>query len=384
VEHLTELNGKGKKIPLVEKSFFVVKIPCCAENKCLYNKNMSVGIGGGGNVPIDGSYVNDVLVDPDNTTDDIQKKKATGDAQLGGQVLKVASPNGVITDGSGKVAGYSPTLTADPTFTTEDGNWAKVLQGFEQHNRMLIGNSSITDSQDGYNNMMKGLDASSNITPGTQNMATIGSLAAQVAILMTKNAYLQKSVEREMKAEMTQLQYQLGMDIAEKIREKGEMEFKQKMVEAFSCVVESGAGMISEHFGRKFAESNLTQKDNGVASVDTTNSDTPNTQDPTKPQKIPLTEQEKARVNMEAGMANEMGKALGGVVTKTVSAHLGLEISNTDAEIRGMETLNQLVGNIIQSVDSSMRSADQNMQAALQLFSQICNIQHDAIQNVIR
>ncbi|MDR2735783.1 MAG: hypothetical protein LBB20_03025 [Puniceicoccales bacterium] len=398
---------------------------------------MSFGSVGSGSIP-DGIYVNGILVDPTaipEVTTNVKKKKVSGDAQIGGQVLKIVGPEGVgITSAPGEVAGYYPTLTADPTFTTEDGKWAKVLQSFEQDTSMRIGNSAITANAEEYNAMLNGLDASSNIAPSSRTAASIGTLAAQVAILMTKNASLQKSIEREMKAEMTQLQYQIGMDVAQKIREKGELEFNQKMVEAFSGIVETAAGMIAQQIGRKISEHNLQKYDEGVAQIDTTaptstpsakaaetrseqaadenfNRDQFNAKQEIIDQKIqneeiinkdaktlsgpanleqnqrmaiPLTEAEKQQVNMEASLAGDLGKAIAGFAMKTVSAHLGLQISNKEADIRGMEALNQLVGNIIQNTESSIRSADQATQAAMQLFQQICQTRHEAFQSVVR
>jgi hypothetical protein len=240
--------------------------------------------------------------------------------------------------------------------------------------------------------MLNGLDAASNIPLGAQNTASIGSLAAQVAILMTKNAHMQKSIESEMRSEMTQLQYNLGMDIAKEIKKKGELEFSQKMVEAFSGVVQSASQMILQHYGQKKTGKELTKKTDPVAHVDATNNTLEKgeiLQGPTQKaqetqEKIPLTNEEVKQTQMEGELYGNMGKAIAGFCMSTVTASLGLVISNKESEIRGMEALQQLVGSIIQNTESSVRSADQNMQAALQLLQQICHTQHEAAQSAIR
>ncbi|MDR2201100.1 MAG: hypothetical protein LBN94_03260 [Puniceicoccales bacterium] len=285
----------------------------------------------------------------------------------GGSVIPGVRPTDVITSPSGDVQLGGTGISIDPIFTKSDQLTADMLTQIGATSGNPQANMSLND------------------------------MVAEVMIMTLQHAQEMKSIEREMKAELAQIQFQNGMKIADLIREKGELAYKKAVTEAVgklvSTAVNIGLNKLAEHMATPSKAERSTVKINTDVSPSTAQISTDKNGMPgsaTTPDMAPgsttevreVTDRERAHAQRQGELAGSLGSGIVDCVCGIVAANFDLEISKIDAEIKVHETMNKLVDNIISSVDASIHSAESLKQFCLNMISQMANLTHDAFTKI--
>ncbi|MDR1590603.1 MAG: hypothetical protein LBR92_01220 [Puniceicoccales bacterium] len=199
---------------------------------------------------------------------------------------------------------------------------------------------------------------------------SINDLAAELMILMITNALENKSAERQMRAELAQMQFQNGMKIADMIKQKGELAFQkavtQAVTKAVTCAVDIVASKVTDHFVKK------------KVAVETSNEQVERNGD-----KLRDKSKEEKKATKEAGrLMNEGIKTCVETVGTLVSAELDLKMSQIDAQKQSAEAMGKLVDSIASSVESSIRTQEQVIQFAMGMLDKIFSLAHDSMSKI--
>jgi hypothetical protein len=201
---------------------------------------------------------------------------------------------------------------------------------------------------------------------------SVNDVMAELTIMMLKHSLANKNVEREMRTEIAQIQYQNGMKIADLIKQKGEMAFKKALTQAVtqltSAVVSLGAQKLTEH---------LMTREKGTAGIATDGKAAG------KDGKIAPTDHEKSRAQTYAGLVSNVARESVSCIGNLIGAEFDLGISKIDAERQVIEITNKLLDSISSSVDSSIRSQESAIQFAMSMLQQLNSLAADGCNKII-
>ncbi|MDR0590871.1 MAG: hypothetical protein LBG09_03445 [Puniceicoccales bacterium] len=278
------------------------------------------------------------------------------------KVDPTAGPKSKVTSGDAQFDGAP--VTVDPRYTTEDQRVADETR--------MAGQTSPMPLEE---QIRQGLDQEQMgalLEQCNNGQLSINDLAAELMIIMLNNAMENKTIERKMRAELAQVQFQNGMKIADLMKAKGELAFKAAVTQAATQLASCIGNLVTS----KLVEKALTPKNK---SHDEAGLGDEGTLESTK---IGPTEAERKA-------AREAGQIAGNLVGKVIEsagaivvAECNLGISKIDAEIKTQEALGQLVDSIARSVQSSITSQEQAMQFAINLVEKLYSLAHQSLSSI--
>jgi hypothetical protein len=267
------------------------------------------------------------------------KKASPGDAQLGGAVINV-----------------------DPTLTMADQELADMVK--------FRGSPPPLADQIG-----QGLDEEQMAALQEQcnnGQLSVNDLAAELTIIMLKNALENKTIERQMRAELAQVQFQNGMKIADLIKTKGELAYKKAVTQAVTQLASCIGSLVTS----KLVEKALTPKKGSQGDADA--------------EHLLMDSLKTGPTAMQREAARRTGEMVGNLVGKVVetagtliAAEFDLGISKIDAQIKAKETMGQLVDSISRSVQSSISAQEQAIQFAMSMMEKIFSLAHQSASSII-
>jgi hypothetical protein len=201
---------------------------------------------------------------------------------------------------------------------------------------------------------------------------SVNDLAAELMILMLNNALANKSIERQMRAELAQMQYQNGMKIADMIGKKGELAYKKAVTQAVTKMATVAVDIATT----KIADYIANQKLGNVAGENLTGG--------TGSQKggFKYTPEERDAIRRNGAMTNEALKAAIETTGNLICADLDLEMSQIDSQKQAAEATGKLLDSIASSIDSSIRAQDQAIQFIMSMLDKINSLAHDTISKI--
>jgi hypothetical protein len=203
---------------------------------------------------------------------------------------------------------------------------------------------------------------------------SINDLAAELMIMMLKNAMDNKTAERQMRAELAQVQFQNGMKIADLIKQKGEGNYKKAVTHAVTQLASAVVPLLTSKIAEKALTSTKGKKhhDAGMAEEG----------------KLTITEVTPDEVQKAA--AASIGQWVASLVKTSVevtgeliSAELDLKNSIIESQTKKLESYNQIIGSVAQSVSAAIAVQVQIMQFTLSLLEKIGNLSNQSTTSVI-
>jgi hypothetical protein len=267
-------------------------------------------------------------------------RSPSGDAKLGGAPLTMG---GRYTMADQRVADETRSVGRTPTMSLED----QICQGLDQEKMGALNEQCLS------------------------GQLSVNDLAAALMIIMLKNALENKTIERQMRAELALVTFLNGMKIAELIKLKGELAYKKAIFQAgtqlASCVANFAVSKLVEKAltpGGSHGEANLAEE----GKLDSTKT---------------------GPIEAERMAARKTGELAGNLVGQAISstgmiveAEFDLGISKIDAQIKVLEATNQLIASISQSVQSSITSQEQAIQFALSMMEKIFSLAHQTASSL--
>ncbi|MDR2812342.1 MAG: hypothetical protein LBB05_00910 [Puniceicoccales bacterium] len=284
-------------------------------------------------------------------------------AAIEGDEAASAVTSGESTEPSGDVQLKGPVVIPEPTLTAGDQALMEMVQ--------FRGVPLPLAEQ-----MRAGLDPekmNALVEECNSGKLSVNDLAAELMILMINNAFENKSIERQMRAELAQVQFQNGMKIADMIKAKGDLAYKKAVTQAVTkmtaCVADIAATKIADHIAsRKEGADHLNLAQKGGT-------------DDTRGFKY---DPEKRNAIRQAGkLTSEALRTTVETAGNLMCAELDLKTSQIDAQQKAAEAMNKLLDSVASSVESSIRAQDQAIQFAMGMLDKINNLAHDSLSRII-
>ncbi|MDR1906809.1 MAG: hypothetical protein LBQ03_01135 [Puniceicoccales bacterium] len=264
---------------------------------------------------------------------------------------------------SGDIQFIGPVIIPEPTLTTWDRELTEMVQ--------FRGTPLPLAEQ-----MRAGLDPekmNALIEDCNNGKLSVNDLAAELMILTLNNAMENKSIERQMRAELAQVQFQNGMKVADLIKQRGELTYKKAVTEAVTKMTTLAVDLGSKATAHYIAN----QKKSGMAEVNVMKG----SKDTGKDFKYSPNEQ---KAIIERGeMVSDALKKIVESTSTLISGELELGISKIDAQQKATEAMNKLLDSIASSVESSIRTQDQAIQFAMGMIDKINSLAHDSFSRIV-
>ncbi|MDR2806686.1 MAG: hypothetical protein LBB11_00830 [Puniceicoccales bacterium] len=204
---------------------------------------------------------------------------------------------------------------------------------------------------------------------------SVNDIMAEMTMMMLQNAFANKSVEREMRAELSSMQFQNGMKLADMIEKRGELAFKKAVTSAVTQVASAVANIAAQEITEKIMLRSKNSTDISVGAQAATEGATHT--------KIAPTALERQKAMQTGQLVGELAKSTTSCIGNLIAANLDLDISKIDAEQKTMETMNKLIDNIISSVDSSIHSQESAIQFAMNMLQQLNSLAAESCNRII-
>ncbi|MDR3317697.1 MAG: hypothetical protein LBS71_02745 [Puniceicoccales bacterium] len=200
---------------------------------------------------------------------------------------------------------------------------------------------------------------------------SISDLEAEIMILVIKNAFDNKCTEREMRAQLAQIQFQNGMKIADMIKQKGELAYKRAVTDAVTKLAACVGSITAEYGAKKLMNRPRTRTDVDVSGKGTTTN-----------AKVPLTDVQKQAIQAAATHVSNLVKTSIETIGNLMCAADDKKMSELEVKQKIAEVLNKLVDSIASAVESSIRSQEQAIQFALGVVDKIFSLAASAFSSI--
>ncbi|MDR2372127.1 MAG: hypothetical protein LBD60_03200 [Puniceicoccales bacterium] len=286
----------------------------------------------------------------------------SGDIQLWGSAITLDSTLSIGASGNVNVGG--PGIILEPPLTPEDQKTREMIQ--------FRGTPLPLAEQ-----MRAGLDPErmdALIDQCNNGQLSVNDLAAELMILMINNAFENKSIERQIRSEIAQLQFQNGMKIADMIKEKGELAYKKAVTDAVTKMVAT----LADAAINAAAYNKSQQKGENKTSInmETGAGDS-------EAGGLKYTKDQRENINKAGKLGGEAVKTIIESTGSLICAEFDLKISKIDAQKQVAETMGKLLDSIASSVESSIRAQDQAIQFAMGMLDKINSLAHDSLSRII-
>jgi hypothetical protein len=202
---------------------------------------------------------------------------------------------------------------------------------------------------------------------------SVNDLATELMMLMLNNAFENKSIERQMRAELAQIAFQNGMKTADMTGKKGELAYKKAVIQAVTKMASVAADIVTS----KVADYIANQKNGDVARKNTEGGGS------SQAGGFKYTPEERKAIKENWKLGNEAFKAAIETTGSLMCADIDLEMSKIDAQKQATEATGKLIDSVASSVDSSIRAQDQAIQLIMSMLDKINNLFHDSISKIV-
>ncbi|MDR1334412.1 MAG: hypothetical protein LBJ71_04280 [Holosporaceae bacterium] len=202
---------------------------------------------------------------------------------------------------------------------------------------------------------------------------SVNDLATELMMLMLNNAFENKSIERQMRAELAQIAFQNGMKAADMTGKKGELAYKKAAIQAVTKMASVAVDIATS----KVADYIANQKKPDVAGIHAKRGGGD------RAGGFKYTPDERKAIKENWKLGNEALKAAIETTGSLMCADIDLEMSKIDAQKQAAEATGKLIDSIASSVDSSIRAQDQAIQFAMSMLEKINSLAHDIISKIV-
>ncbi|MDR0740507.1 MAG: hypothetical protein LBF34_02235 [Puniceicoccales bacterium] len=288
----------------------------------------------------------------------------SGDVQLWGPAIIMEPPLTAGSSGSGQ-PWEGPAIILEPPLTPEDQKTREMIQ--------FRGTPLPLAEQ-----MRAGLDPEKMdalINQCNNGQLSVNDLAAELMILMINNAFENKSIERQIRSEIAQLQFQNGMKIADMIKEKGELAYKKAVTDAVTKMVAS----LADAAINAAAYNKSQQKGENVGQTNMEAEGSANS----KAGGFKYTGEQRDNINKAGKLGGDAVKTIIESTGSLICAEFDFKISKIETQKQATETMGKLLDSIASSVESSIRAQDQAIQFAMGMLDKINSLAHDSLSRII-
>jgi hypothetical protein len=281
--------------------------------------------------------------------------------EMEGKAAEVALEKGIGSSGFARIGG--PGIVLELPLTADD---QKMLEMVRFRGTPLPIEEQI---QNGVNPAM--MDAL--VEQCNTGQLSVNDLATELMLLMLNNALENKTIERQMRAELAQLQFQNSMKIADMIGKKGELAYKKAVTQAVTKM----ASIAVDIAATKIAEYIANQKLGSVANPNLGANIEGSSKGGFK-----YSPEERENIRQCGRLTSEALKAAIETTGSLICADLDRETAEIDSQKQAAEAMGKLLDSVANSIESSIRAQDQAIQFAMSMIEKINTLAHETANKI--